>query len=189
VLVIGYLHVTPKVEQHYAGTDVVVVGRMAGNLYASFTQDLRGPYRRDRWPPVEFAETAWMPMDGPFIVEVPARRLYLRGLVAVTNVGRTHVDATLELDLRPGDEVVYVGHVHVMRAPPLKIMVKDRRDELQEGAPKDLVRRKWVTRLAKPVGDGSEGTIRVELPPETPRPSLAESHDYLNKPIEPALRL
>ena len=164
VLLVGYLHVVPTVQQKYGGSTIVLTGQMVGNFFASFTPDLRSPYRRDHWPYVERAETAWMPMDGPFFIEVPARRQYLRGLMVVTDHGYTHVDLTLELDVRPGDEVVYVGHVHLVRVPPAKIAVKDRHEEFKEGAPADLLRRKWVTRLAEPVDDASEGRIRVELP-------------------------
>jgi hypothetical protein len=165
VLVVGSLHVAPRVGPMETGPAAALVGPTAENFYASFTQDLRSPYRRDRWPPVELSESAWIPLDGLFVVEVPARRLYLRGLMAAKNSARIHVDVTLELDVRPGDEVVYVGQVHVLRVPPAKILVKDRR-EMKESLPADLLRRKWVTRLAEPVEDGSAGIIRVELPEE-----------------------
>jgi hypothetical protein len=166
VLVVGSLHIVPRVGPMETGPAAALVGPTAENFYASFTQDLRSPYRRDRWPPVELSESAWIPHDGLFVVEVPARRIYLRGLLAAKNAARIHVDVTLELDVRPGDEVVYVGQVHVLRLPPAKITVKDRRDEMKESLPAELLGRKWVTRLAEPVEDGSAGMIRVELPAE-----------------------
>jgi hypothetical protein len=71
-----------------------------------------------------------------------------------------------------------VGHVHIMRAPPPKILVKDRGDEMHETAREDLRQRKWVTRLARPVEHGSEGIISVEVAPELAIPDKPRMNDY-----------
>jgi hypothetical protein len=67
-----------------------------------------------------------------------------------------------------------------VRLPPAKITVKDRRDEVKEGLPDDLLRRNWVTRLAEPVDDdASAGRIRVELAPaERDLVAARDSQDF-----------
>lgn len=98
-------------------------------------------------------------------MEVPSgHTLYLRGLTAVTNVGRADVELPVRIDLRPGDRVVYVGHLIFNRVPPEKVLVKDRGDEMREDARAAghgaLLSTKWVTRLAVPADEDGEAPSR-----------------------------
>ncbi len=167
VLVVGSLRVVPKVNQQEAsGPHAILLGGMHGNFLASFTRTLQEPFRHHAWPPVEGADTAWVPMEGRFYVQVPAGKpLYLRGLSAVTNVGRTDLELPLRIDLRPGDRVVYIGHLHFIRTSPQKVLVKDRRALQEQDARMSgrgaLLKHKWVTRLARPA-DAAPGDQEQE---------------------------
>lgn len=165
-ILMGEIRIIPPVVQNEPGArGALILGDMNGNFLATFSGTLKEEFSRTSWPPIQSAQTAWVPMEGPFFVEVPSGHpVYLRGLTAVTNVGRADVELPVRIDLRPGDQVVYVGHLIFNRIPPEKVLVKDRSDQMRQDAKAaghgGLLTSKWVTRLAVPVDEDGEAPSR-----------------------------
>ncbi len=165
-ILMGVIRIIPPVVQNEPGGHAaLIVGDMNGHFLATFTGSMKDEYSQSGWPPIRGAQTAWVPLEGPFFVEVPSgHTVYLRGLTAVTNVGRTDVDLPVRIDLRRGDRVVYVGHLIFNRVPPARVLVKDRGDEMRDDATAAghgaLLSGKWVTRLAVPVDEEEEAPSR-----------------------------
>jgi len=195
VILAGHLQVIPPVsQQQEGGPHAVLLGELSGNFYAIFSPTLKERYSPTAFPPLKDHHSAWLPMEGPFFIEVPADRpLYLRGLIVTTNLGRTDLQVPLRLETRPQDQVVYVGHWTLIRGGTQKVLVKDRRDQseaaarsLQGGA---LLRRRWATRLAT-VAD-APGAILAAASPEGPSQilvpgALRESNSpRLSFPVRP----
>ena len=165
-ILMGVVRIIPPVVQNRpGGPGAMIVGGMKGNFLATLSGSMEGEYSQSGWPPVQGAQTAWVPLEGPFFIEVPSgHTVYLRGLTAVTNVGRIDVDLPVRIDLRRGDRVVYVGHLIFNRVPPARVLVKDRGDEMRDDAKAAghgaLLSGKWVTRLAVPVDEDGEAPPR-----------------------------
>ncbi|MDQ3264206.1 MAG: hypothetical protein M3Y59_11175 [Myxococcota bacterium] len=164
VILAGHLQVIPPLTQQEEGAPrALLLSDLNGKFYAIFSPTLRERYSRSAFPPLQDHHSAWVPMEGPFFIEVPADRpLYLRGLILTTNAGRRDLEVPLRLDLRAQDQVVYAGHWTVVRGATQKVLVKDRREQmerfaksLQGGA---LLQRRWVTRLASAVDGRDEKT-------------------------------
>jgi hypothetical protein len=125
VVVTGALHFEPPLELHSSGgLNVILVGPMADHVVAYFSDSLEGRFDSGESPPFPGATTAWLPMEGPFAIELPPTVRYLRGYAYVSNRGSSVIELPVRLDLRPGDKAVEVGAITLVRTPPRKIIVR-----------------------------------------------------------------
>ena len=124
VEVTGSLHFEPPLELQRRG--VLLVGPMADHVLTYFSETLEGSFDPGENPPFPGATTAWLPMEGPFAVELPPKVRYLRGYAYASNLGSV-IELPVRLDLRPGDTSVEVGAITVVRTPPRKIIVRPNR--------------------------------------------------------------
>lgn len=156
VAVVGSLTIVPPVDvpssARRRGSD-----RAPPRLYAVFTSDLDEPFsssmsasgREQRW-------SAWVPIEGQFWLEVPpVQPLYLRGFLATDDGTQNPIELPVAIDVQPGDDVVYVGHIVLFRVAPRRVLAKDERDEARQAARHSgygpLAERTWTTRLARPL--------------------------------------
>lgn len=107
-----------------------LVGKQQGNSMAFFTPDLSEQMRTsvNRFPFDTF-DWAWIPMDGTFVIEVPRREhVYLRGFHYYTkgDDGAVRFELPGRVDLRPGDRVVYVGEIRLVRTGERRVIFNDR---------------------------------------------------------------
>jgi hypothetical protein len=122
-----------------------------------FTSGLGEPFsasvgadgREQRW-------SAWVPIEGQFWLEVPpVQPLYLRGFLATDDGTQNPIELPVAIDVQPGDDVVYVGHIVLFRVAPRRVLTKDERDEARQAARHSgygpLAERTWTTRLARPL--------------------------------------
>ncbi|HSM93831.1 MAG TPA: hypothetical protein VLT47_13190 [Anaeromyxobacteraceae bacterium] len=136
---------------------VVFVGKMAGNAAAVFTADLSEPWRADTMGfPVSRYDWAWFPMGGYFFVEVPrVSRIFLRGVLYQTDAGSSRFELPAAIDLAPGDEIVYVGELRVVRTGERRTLYNDRLAEARQAAEaaghRNLLAARWRTSLPRPV--------------------------------------
>jgi hypothetical protein len=161
IAVVGALTLIPPIEQQSAGSSrVVMVGAARDRMYGVFTTDLKRPFGPDLWEDASAHYSVYIPFEGPFFVAIPRRpwRLYLRGVVAMTNRGLTGVEAPVQIMIRPEDEIVYIGHVYVQRTSPRWTEVKQEEAEARQAARQIghvLATRPWTVQLARPLEDGS----------------------------------
>lgn len=142
VAVTGTLRFEPPLELYGpGGYNVVLVGPMRDHVLAYFSDNLKGSFQSGQHPPFPDATTAWLPMEGPFAVELPPNVRYLRGFAYVTNRGSSFIELPMRFDLRPGDRAVEVGTITVIRTPPRKAVVRPTQPGGRSGA---------VVRLADP---------------------------------------
>jgi hypothetical protein len=161
IAVIGAVTLIPPVEQHTAAhSGVVLVGAARDRMYGVFTTDLKRPFGPDLWEDGSAHYSAYLPFDGPFFVEIPRRpwRLYLRGVVVMTDRGRTGVEVPVQIGIRPEDDIVYIGHIYAQRTSPRWTQVKQEESEARQAARQigqALAVRPWTVQLARPLGDGA----------------------------------
>jgi hypothetical protein len=178
IAVIGAVTLIPPVEQQtQAHSGVVLVGAARDRMYGVFTTDLRRPFGPDLWEDGSAHYSALLPLDGPFFFEIPRRpwRLYLRGVVVMTDRGRTGVEVPVQIRIQPEDDIVYIGHVYVQRTSPRWTRVKDEESEARQAARRIghvLATRPWTVQLARPLEDGypspSDKTL-APVPLQVPR--------------------
>lgn len=161
VAVVGALTLIPPVEQQSEGSSrVVLVGAARDRMYGVFTTDLKRPFGPDLWKDASAHYSVYLPFEGPFFIAVPRRprRLYLRGVVMMTNRGTTAIETPVQITIHPEDEVVYIGHVYVQRTPPRYTQVRQEEPEARQAARQighALAARPWAVQLARPLEDGS----------------------------------
>jgi hypothetical protein len=158
VAVVGAVSLIPPVEQQSAGSSrVVLVGAARDRMYAVFTVDLRRPFGPSLWEDASAHESVYLPLEGAFFIEIPRShpRLYLRGVVIMTNRGRIGVETPVQLSFYPEDDIVYIGHVYVQRTSPRSTQVSDEQPEAREAAQQlghgALATRPWTVRLARAI--------------------------------------
>lgn len=136
IVLVGSFSADPAIEQHKVPRDcggtwvngryeppgkVVFVQETDGNVMAFFTRSPGEPFEAaTRTTPSRAAyDWTYMPLSGPFFVEVPAttRRVNLRGFTYLTNAGSRMFDLPAYVDLSPKDRIVYVGEIRVRRGP------------------------------------------------------------------------
>ena len=158
VAVVGAMSLIPPVERQSPGSSpVVMVGAARDRVYGVFTVDLRRPFGPDLWEDHSAHYSVYLPLEGDFFIEIPRghSRLYLRGIVVMTNRGWTGVETPAQIRIGPDDEVVYIGHLYVQRTRPQWIEVRREEqaarraaDQLNHGA---LISRPWTVRPASPL--------------------------------------
>jgi hypothetical protein len=156
IAVVGAVSLIPPVEQQSAGSSkVVLVGAARDRMYAVFTVDLGRPFGPALWEDASAHESVYLPLEGAFFIEIPRPhpRLYLRGVVIMTNRGRVGVETPVQLSLHPEDEIVYIGHVYVQRTSPPWTQVTEEQSEARQAARQlghgALATRPWTVRLAR----------------------------------------
>jgi hypothetical protein len=165
IAVVGALTLIPPVEQQSAGSSrVVMVGAARDRMYGVFTTDLKRPFGPALWEDASAHYSVYIPFEGPFFVAIPRRpwRLYLRGVVAMTNRGRTGIEVPVQITIRPEDEIVYIGHVYVQRTSPRWTQVKQEEPEARQAARAighALATRPWTVQLARPLEDGAYPSV------------------------------
>lgn len=154
VLVVGSIAAVPPFEPRGPIPSGVVLLGSARTAQAWFSTDLSEAWDAlARRSPLEHAETALVPTQGTFFFVVPrASRLYLRGLVLYTDAGAEMPEVPLRLDVRPGDRVVYVGSIKLVRTGDRRILVRDdlrgARRAAAEAGLAALAAAPWTARLA-----------------------------------------
>lgn len=157
VLIVGSIQFIPEILQHdpRGNLRLHITGEMGGHWVAAFDRDGQSVRNTDVWPPYVGADVALIPISGTFFVEVPRNRpVYLRGVGGHTNMGPFIVDVGLKLDVRRGDQVVYIGHIIVNRVGEKTIRAEDRQDQAEaaavRGGRKAVARARWAKRLLVP---------------------------------------
>jgi hypothetical protein len=158
VAIVGALSLIPPVEQQSAGSSqVVMVGAARDRMYGVFTTDLRRPFGPDLWEDGSAHYSVYLPFEGAFFIEIPRghARLYLRGVVVMTNRGRTGIETPTQITVQPEDKIVYIGHVVVQRTSPQWTQVKEEEQAARQAAHQTghgvLTTRPWTVRLARPL--------------------------------------
>lgn len=165
VAVVGALTLIPPIEQQSEGSSrVVLVGAARDRMYGVFTTDLKRPFGPDLWGDASTHYSAYLPFEGPFFIAVPRRpwRLYLRGVVMMTNRGTTAIETPVQIMIRPEDDIVYIGHVYVQRTSPRWTEVKQEQAEARQAAREIghvLANRPWTVQLARPLEDGTYPSV------------------------------
>jgi hypothetical protein len=155
VAALGTLSFTPRLVQRTGRAPTTVfVGGTDGNVFALFTRDLRESWDHSKQLPLEHYEGAWLPMEGPFFLELPkTEALYLRGFLFVTDRGWDRIEVPVRVKLNPRDRVVYLGALHVVRGPGGKVVARDEQEALRavlrESVAKPWTTQRWTTRLAE----------------------------------------
>ncbi|HEX8108010.1 MAG TPA: hypothetical protein VF516_09800 [Kofleriaceae bacterium] len=160
IAVVGELTLIPPVEQQtraYSG--VVLVGAARDRMYGVFTTDLKRPFGPDLWEDGDAHYSVLLPLEGPFFIEIPRRpwRLYLRGVVVMTDRGRTGVEVPVQIAIRPEDDIVYIGHLYVQRTSPRWTQVREEESAARQAARQIghvLATRPWTVQLARPLENG-----------------------------------
>lgn len=173
VLLVGSFAAVPPINQEregpaprcYSGGGMIggcggngLVGKQEGNLMAFFTADRSEPMRQSiNRMPFDAFDWAWIPMDGPFVIEVPRREtIHLRGMQYYTKgeEGGVRFDLPARVDLRAGDRVVYVGEIRLVRTGERRVIFGDRQAEtrkaLQAAGYADVLAAPWRTQLLAP---------------------------------------
>lgn len=131
VILVGSFAADPVIDQHQVRRDcggtwvngryeppgkVVFVQETDGNVMAFFTPDLSEPFDAGSHETPSRYDWTYMPLSGPFFVEVPrTRRVNLRGFTYLTNAGSRMFDLPAFVELSPRDRIVYVGEIRVRR--------------------------------------------------------------------------
>jgi hypothetical protein len=156
VAIVGALSLIPPVEQQSAGSSrVVMVGAARDRMYGVFTTDLARPFGPDLWEDGSVHRSVYLPFEEPFFIEIPRGfwRLYFRGVVVMTNRGRTGIEVSAQITIRPEDQIVYIGHLYVQRTSPQATQVTDEqpaaRQAAQEMGHGILTTWPWTVRLAR----------------------------------------
>lgn len=171
IAVVGAVTLIPPVEQQTrAHSGVVLVGAARDRMYGVFTTDLKRPFGPDLWEDTSAHYSVLLPLEGPFFFEIPRRpwRLYLRGVVVMTDRGRTGIEVPVQITIRPEDDVVYIGHVYVQRTSPRLTQVKQEEPAAREAARQIghvLATRPWAVELARPLEDGYPSPSNKTLAP------------------------
>jgi hypothetical protein len=162
VAIVGALSLLPPVEQQSEGSShVIMAGAARDRMYGVFTTDLRRPFGPDLWEDQRAHYSVYLPFDGAFFIEIPRghARLYLRGVVVMTNRGRTGIETPIQITLQPEDDIAYIGHVVVQRTAPQSTQVHDEEQAARQAAQQMghgvLTTRPWAVRLARPLAPGS----------------------------------
>lgn len=178
VAVIGAMSLIPPVERQSPGSSqVVLVGAARDRMYGVFTADLQRPFGPDLWEDRGAHDSVYLPVEGDFFIEIPRgrSRLYLRGVVVMTNRGATSVETPVQISLQPDDEIVYVGHVYVQRTPPQWTQVREEAQAARAAAERShgaLAARRWTVRLARPLELGPSNDRGLQpVPLQAPRDS------------------
>ena len=177
VAVVGAMSLIPPVERQVSGSSkVVMAGAARDRMYGVFTADLRRPFGPDLWDDRSAHYSVYLPLEGDFFIEIPRghSRLYLRGVVVMTNRGSTGVETPVQIMIQPEDDIVYIGHVYVQRAPPRWTQVREEEqaarkaaDQMSHGA---LTTRPWTVRLARPLELGPSNDRGLQpVPLQAPR--------------------
>ncbi|HEX9291554.1 MAG TPA: hypothetical protein VF904_18695 [Anaeromyxobacteraceae bacterium] len=157
VVVVGSFTAVPGFDQYGpVPTNAILVGDLRGNLLAYFASDLS-----ERWDPspmgspLSRAETALIPIRGHFFVVVPGPGpIWLRGVVLPTDTGAQKYEAPLRIEVAPGDRVVYVGELKLVRTGGRRLLVREDRATARRAASESglghLLDVPWTTRLASP---------------------------------------
>jgi hypothetical protein len=168
VILVGSFAAVPPINQEREGPPPrcyggpcganLLVGGQEGNLMGLFTPDLSESMRMsiNRMPFSTF-DWAWIPMEGTFAVEVPRRDvLYLRGFQYYTkgDDGAVRFELPGRVPLRPGDRVVYVGEIRLVRTGERRVSINDRKADalkaLEVAGLKDVLALPWRTQLFTP---------------------------------------
>lgn len=159
IVVVGSFAAVPPFAQYGpAPGNAVLAGELSGNLVAFFAPDLAEPW--DPSPaalPLARAERALFPLRGPFAFVVPrAGTVYLRGVVLQTDTGADKYELAVRVELVPGDRVVYVGELKLVRTGGARLLVRDERaaarKALGEAGLSAIASLPWKTRLARTGG-------------------------------------
>jgi hypothetical protein len=157
VVVVGSFSAVPPFDQNGpVPTNAILVGDLRGNLLAYFSPDLSEPWDPSpRSQPLARAETALVPIRGHFFVVVPGPGpVWLRGVVLPTDMGAQKHEAPLRFEVAPGDRVVYVGELKLVRSGERRLLVRDERPAARRAANEaglgHLLGVPWTTRLAHP---------------------------------------
>lgn len=113
-----------------------LIGKQQGHLMAFFTPETSEAMRPslNRMPFSSF-DWSWIPMEGPFVIEVPRREhIYLRGMQYYTkgDDGGVRFELPARVDLRPDDRVVYVGEIRLVRSGDRRVIYNDRQAETRK---------------------------------------------------------
>jgi hypothetical protein len=156
------LSLIPPVERQSAGSSrVLMAGAARDRMYGVFTTDLERPFGPDLWEDQSIHHSVYLPFEGAFFIEIPRghARLYLRGAVVMTNRGATGIEVPVQIEIRPEDQIVYIGHVYVQRTSPEATQVKEEQAAARQAADQMghgvLLARPWTVRLARPFEPGS----------------------------------
>lgn len=136
----------------------ILVGGQEGNVMGLFTPDLSEKMRMSNMRmPFDTFDWAWLPMEGTFAIEVPRWQvIHLRGIMYYTKGDDAMVRFELpgRIDLRPGDKVVYVGEIRLVRTGERRVSFNDRvadaRRALEAGGLRDVLALPWRTQLFVP---------------------------------------
>ena len=180
VAIVGALTLIPPVEQQSRGSSkVLLVGAASDRMYGVFTGDLERPFGPDLWKDEDAHNSVYLPLEGAFFIEIPRghSRVYLRGVVVMTNRGQTGIEVPVQITLQPEDQIVYIGHVYVQRTSPEATQVKDEQDATRQAAHElghgVLTTQPWTVRLARPFepgpypspGDRAFEPVPLQVPP------------------------
>lgn len=136
----------------------MLVGGQEGNLMGLFTPDLSESMRMGTMRmPFDTFDWAWIPMEGTFAIEVPRREhVYLRGMMYYTKGDDALVRFELpgRVDVRPGDQVVYVGEIRLTRTGERRVSFNDRKSDarktLEASGHSDVLALPWRTQIFVP---------------------------------------
>jgi hypothetical protein len=154
-VVVGSVVAIPPFEQIGPRPGAVSLGGAKGSVLAYFSDDLaEGWNNSPTGSPLSRAETALVPLDGPFFFVVPRPgTIFLRGLLVPTDAGSEKLQVSLRLDVRPGERVVYVGAIKLIRTGDRRILVRDDQRAARGSASalglEQLAGAPWIRRLAE----------------------------------------
>jgi len=183
IAIVGALSLIPPVERQSAGsTRVVMAGAASDRMYGVFTTDLKRQFGPDLWEDETVHHSVYLPFEGAFFIEIPRgdSRLYFRGVVVMTNRGRTGIEVPVQITTQPEDQIVYIGHVYVQRTSPQWTEVKEEQQAARQAAYQMghsvLTTRPWTVRLARPLALGSYPSssdrvfepVPLQVPPNAP---------------------
>jgi hypothetical protein len=151
-------------------------------MYGVFTTDPKRQFGPDLWEGESAHYSVLLPFEGAFFIEIPRGhgRLYFRGVVAMTNRGRTGVETLIQITIQPEDDILYIGHVYVQRTSPQWAEVKEEAHAARRAADQMghnvLATRPWTVRLARPLELGSYPSssdrafkpVPLQVPPNRP---------------------
>jgi hypothetical protein len=183
VAIVGALSLIPPVERQSAGSPrVVMAGAASDRMYGVFTTDLKRQFGPDLWEDEAVHHSVYLPFEGAFFIEIPRgdSRVYFRGVVVMTNRGRTGIEVPIQITIQPEDQIVYIGHVYVQRTSPQWTQVKEEQQAARQAADQMghsvLTTRPWTVRLARPLELGSYPSssdrvfepVPLQVPPHAP---------------------
>lgn len=152
IVLTGSVRVVPPIEQRNpsAAPGTVLLPGSERRLLMLFTRDLSAPFKEDDPLPVAGSDSAWIPSEGRFFIEVPAAKvLFVRALLGVTDAGRTALEVPLKVELAGAHGVVDIGEITVVRGPGERVVVRRAPKEARGRALSRWPAMKWSARTAE----------------------------------------